>query len=216
MSDTDEAISRFFCDYRPLWVPINLDQLARVVAPVEIAENPFLNAQWVCDLLGAIQLPGHLEDQGLLTCTYGGFLEDRSHLWRGHYFKKGAIHLGVDLNAPSGIAVCLPCEGTLVESFTDPDQDGGWGGRVTFDCGGAFLTFGHLAGIPPEDLVGSRFPAGRRIGLIADRSRNGGWYDHLHIQASRTFDPARDGYADELYDGIEDEFLDPIEFVRRK
>ena len=202
-------ISKFFKSFNPLWVPINLNELAKIIAPNIIEKNPFLNAQWVDDLLGAIQLPCKTH-----TCTYGGFLEDRSHLWRGHYFKNGAIHLGVDINAPQNVNVVLPCDGKLVESFQDPDQDGGWGGKLTFDCNGFFLTFGHLDGILTADNIGKTFNAGDDIGLVATRKRNGGWYQHLHVQASKIFDPNRDGYAETLYDGIEKDFFDPIEVVK--
>ena len=77
----------FFRTFRTQWIHVNLNDLAKILAPMDVVENPFLDAQWVDNLLGAMQLPNNVH-----TCTYGGFLEDRSHLWRGHYFKKGPIH----------------------------------------------------------------------------------------------------------------------------
>ena len=201
----------FFRTFRTQWIHVNLNDLAKILAPMDVVENPFLDAQWVDNLLGAMQLPNNVH-----TCTYGGFLEDRSHLWRGHYFKKGPVHLGVDFNVPKNVAVTLPCDGTLVESFQDPDQNGGWGGKVTYDCDGFFLTFAHLKEIPPEYRIGDKFLAGDGVGFTAAQTQNGGWFEHLHVQASRTFDPNRDGYVEELYDGIEEDFFDPIEIVNRK
>lgn len=200
------TIRALFPNYVSKWRYLNLDQLARRFSPDTNLPNPFLDPEWMNETL----LYVHNTLMGSEYTTYGGFFEERSHLWRGHYHEGNAIHLGTDFNVPSGIRVNLPGDGILVESFQDPDQEGGWGGKLTFNCGSFFLTFGHLDDILSKKMVGKKVRAGTTIGFIGTPERNGGWFNHLHVQASRTFDPNRDGYVDHFYKDIEKDFFDPV------
>ena len=64
--------------------------------------------------------------------SYGGYLEDRRHLWRGSYLEaKGAfVHLGVDFNVPQGTRVAVVEDSVVMLVDDDGDFDGGWGPRV--------------------------------------------------------------------------------------
>ena len=61
--------------------------------------------------------------------SWGGWLEDRAHLWRGSYLPPGgAVHIGIDINAPAGTRVLSPLEGEVVHAVPDSELGGGWGG----------------------------------------------------------------------------------------
>lgn len=141
--------------------------------------------------------------------SWGGWLEDRSTIWSGHYQKPGeCVHLGIDVNVPAGTPVYMPTKGRLVYSFKDPDQNGGWGGKLIFKCKGGFLILGHLDDIPSDlDIM---YDEGKRVGVIAEQDCNGGWFPHLHVQTMRKFDPDVDGYS-AYYTGIEKAFPNPVE-----
>jgi hypothetical protein len=48
--------------------------------------------------------------------TYGGFLENRTHLWDGFEpTMKYMIHLGVDVSAPAGQSVAVTCDATVID-----------------------------------------------------------------------------------------------------
>lgn len=205
------TIRNLFPAYVSKWRYLNLDGLARRLSPDVNSPNPFLDPEWMNETLFYV----HNTLMGSEYTTYGGFLEERSYLWRGHYQKGKVIHLGTDFNVPSGIRVDLPCDGVLVESFQDPDQEGGWGGKLTFDCDGFFLTFGHLDDILSKKRMGKKVKAGTTIGFVGTPKRNGGWFDHVHVQASRAFDPDRDGYVED-YCEVEDDFFDPIYAINQR
>lgn len=166
-----------------------------------------------------------LEDAGLhwaealhkrlgIEFSFGGYMEDRSHLMRDHYQKPGETwHLGIDYTVPSGTEVHLPFNAELVYFQVDPDQNGGWGGKAIFspnkkDC----LIFGHLNEIESRK---TQWNAGDRISTIADFSKNGGWFPHLHIQVVANSAPSPflvDGY-NALYLGIDRDFPRPDVFI---
>lgn len=142
--------------------------------------------------------------------SYGGYMEDRSHLWRGHYMKPGYTwHLGIDFNIPAGTVVCLPERCVLERSVMDADRNGGWGGQLVFRIFGVdnyFLVLGHLADIVSEEKI---YEAGAPVGQIAAAPFNGNWHPHLHVQACRNRPDAQlDGYS-KLYDGVENDFPRP-------
>jgi murein DD-endopeptidase MepM/ murein hydrolase activator NlpD len=118
--------------------------------------------------------------------SYGGFLEDRSNLWKAHYMKDSHsfMHLGVDYYVPEGTEVALPLDGTIAHVMADKDQNGGWGGRVLMQLKHnreLFALFGHLA----HNLyvsAGDSCNEAKIIGKVAGHKDNGGWYPHLHLQ----------------------------------
>jgi len=164
------------------WTKANLDALARVEFPATDGPNPLNDPgfceQWVNEVASR---------QGADHC-WGGWLEDRAHLWRGHYLPDGCtIHLGIDLNVPAGTTVLAPVSGEVMHAVPCRDLGGGWGGwfvvRDDTPAGGAeYVLLGHLAhaGLPQ---AGERLVRGRPVGVIGTAEENGGWYPHLHLQA---------------------------------
>ncbi len=152
--------------------------------------------------------------------SFGGYLEDRSFLFRNKYHaQRGTfIHLGVDYNVPAGTPVTVPCPATVVDRWIDKDQEGGWGGRVVLflPWSNYYMIYAHLAaeGLPmPGDHLGNAW--GRtEVGLVGAEHENGGWFPHLHIQLVsgdylKSHDVREfDGYA-KMYDGIERDFPNP-------
>lgn len=136
--------------------------------------NPAVCERWI----------NELHSKRGLDYSFGGFLEDRSNIWKNHYLKRtrAFVHLGVDYNIPANTSVALVRPGRVIDVFKDKDQSGGWGGRVLFRLdNGIYLIYGHLK----HDLsvkVGEEYPSGFIVGKTGERSENGGWYPHLHVQ----------------------------------
>ncbi len=121
--------------------------------------------------------------------TFGGYLEDRSILWKGFEQSGTMIHLGVDINNLTiGDPVTLPCDGKLVHILKDKSKMNGWGGRLIFRLttpfnGASYLLYGHLDYSSWDNLaIGRKFKAGDVVGYIGDSTVNGGWFVHLHCQ----------------------------------
>ena len=164
------------------WAMVNLDALAHTEVPPE-GDNPLLDPA-ICDAW----VRGVADGLGV-DFTYGGYMEDRSTLWRGHYHDPEVMtHLGVDFNVAAGTPVAVPAACTVVGVLRDPDQSGGWGGRVLIrfthtprGTGVPYLLFAHLAhdGLPE---VGTTLTLGQTLGVVGPAEQNGGWYPHLHVQ----------------------------------
>ncbi len=161
------------------WAEVGMDALAR--KEFTGRSNPLIDPQqcdeWVLDLA---------KRQGV-DYTYGGYLEDRSHLWRGHYLGPGTqLHLGVDYNVPVGTKVIILSDAEIVHMGYD-SSFGGWGGVIVFRFdkapypGADYLFYGHLAW---DDTVALRqkVKAGELVGHIGKPHENGMWFPHLHVQ----------------------------------
>jgi murein DD-endopeptidase MepM/ murein hydrolase activator NlpD len=164
------------------WTRVDLDALARAEFPDTATSNP-LNDPWTCDSWVRTVTARLGADH-----SWGGWLEDRSHLWRGHYLPPGgAIHLGIDLNVPAGTTVLTPLGGVVVHAAPCRALGGGWGGWFVLRAdtprdGAAYLLFAHLAhrGLPQR---GQTFAERAPVGVVGMPDENGGWYPHLHLQA---------------------------------
>ena len=183
------------------WARADLDSLARRDFPATDDLNP-LNDPEFCDRWVS-QVAAWL---GADHC-WGGWLEDRAHLWRGHYLPEGCtIHLGIDLNVPAGTAVLAPVSGEVMHAVPCRALGGGWGGWFVLRadaprCGADYVLLGHLAhaGLPQP---GTRIVAGTKVGVIGSAAENGGWYPHLHLQAmSQAAWEAVEHAPDALLDG---------------
>ena len=184
----DRLAERLFPRLPGAWAEVNLD--AELAGPARLDPNPCLDPDRCAWLVW------HVANKHDAAHTYGGYLEDRARLWRGHYHQPGhVVHLGVDYNVPAGTPVCAPASGCqVIESRHDPDQRGGWGGRVVLQNDRGFLVLAHL---DPAHLpaVGARCAWGTPLAVVGDAAVNGGWYPHLHAQfVTRAADLGADGY----------------------
>ena len=183
------------------WAEVDLDRMSRL-EPRATGKNPLLDhatcdafVRTVASRLGA-------------DFTYGGYGEDRAHLWAGHYMAGGrTVHLGIDLNVPAGTSVAAPASCRVARVHRDPDQGGGWGGYVVLALdeahhGCLHVVLGHLAhaGLPE---LGAKLARGGIIGEVGQPRENGNWFPHLHVQCfdagmEKAYAPAyelMDGYG---------------------
>lgn len=188
-----------FPQLKGTWGEVNFDAIAR--------QNNF-------DADAASSIDHHwvdlLHQRMGIDYSYGGYMEYRSFLLRNHYHKDLGTdhfwHLGIDYTVPVFSAVHMPVDGTLVDSGTNNDQDGGWGGRLIFQLAdGSYLLLGHLDGFVNERRL---YKKGEDVALVGPREVNGGWFPHLHVQRCRVFNPDVDGYS-HMYEGIYLDYPDP-------
>ena len=158
---------------------------------------------------------------------YGGYLEDRSFLWRGSYMEPSKfLHLGLDFVAPAGTMVCIDQLARLVQVYQDPPGDTeGWGTRLLFQLikePRIHLVYGHLRPNALLHNVEDYFQPGQHIGDLGDPTENGGWSAHLHVQAIRGSieefldDPAAlDGYGElDQLEALAYRFPDPLQWLK--
>src|SRR5581483_4106920 len=175
------------------WAKINLnDEFKRF--DDETLRSPACNPVWCADMVKKI----HIEKG--VDFSYGGFLEYRGDVWRGHYMSKTSdyIHVGVDYNVPIGTEVIIPADGILLLAELDVDRFGGWGGRMIFHMEDEnsipkYVEFAHMFDMNTQ--VGEYYEVGDTIGFVADDLNNGGWYPHLHVQVMDAYWPNCDGYT---------------------
>lgn len=184
----------------------------------ELTESPLLDPQ-ICQ---AMVEECHM--QLGVDYSYGGWLEDRSVLWKGSYLEEGNkyIHLGLDINAPVGTPVALGMPGQIVFMDNDHPLLGGWGKRVMIKLHSVpiVLIYGHLANIRYN--VGQFLNSGEIFAEIGPSSSNGKWYTHVHVQAMtmRAYNDflkkplELDGYGKERdISELARLFPDPIQFI---
>jgi len=156
-----------------------------------------------------------------LHCSYGGWLEDRRHLWAGSYLEetRSYLHLGVDFNAPEGTAIYAEDDMLVVWTGDDYPEEYGWGRRVIFELHrvGVLIGYGH---IEPTGYIkpGARIRNEDLIGFVDSPERNGGWHPHVHVQCYAGFTVeaavAADGYGDPYQRGLLAKMHpDPLQFV---
>jgi len=172
------------------------------------------------------------------ACTYGGFLEDRTQLWKGVYpsdAKTKVVHLGVDIN---NVLVNQPVasltNGLVVHVIKDHSAQRGWGGAVV--CltdmkkgkNAIYILYAHLSDALPT--VGTKVKPGTIIGFIGAPALNGGWFPHLHLQIMtakflKPYDdlskidgyqvwPVKDSHTTMKQLLKSDGLIDPLEFVK--
>jgi hypothetical protein len=182
------------------WGTINLNECAKIISKIAPSDEPFLDPK---KQIALIELIHSIKE---VDCTHGGYLEDRSDLWKGHYHEPGATwHLGIDYNVPENTSVYLPVKATLIHSVIDKDQYGGWGGKMIFQAeNGIYFILGHLKNMMERKV----YNPGIYVGEIAGPECNGNWYPHLHVQCMRKLDLDVDGYS-KMYDEIKEDFPNP-------
>ena len=111
-----------------MWGEISLDECSKLFSSSE--EIPLL------DVNSQISFVNDMHKWIGTDYSHGGYLENRSSLWRGMYMMKEMppkpIHLGIDYNVPARTPVHMPYSGQCVSYVIDKDQDGGWGGTDIF------------------------------------------------------------------------------------
>lgn len=161
-----------------LWGEIDLNECVKSFRPHWMSGvNPML------DPLQQTKFVNEMHKQMGRDYSYGGYLEDRSTMWRGHYHDPNKmIHLGIDFNVPANTPVYTPFGGWVVFKRNDKDQNGGWGTRIDFLIGETYWIVAHLR--PDSDVkVGDSFSGyGMLLGHTASHKRNGGWFPHVHLQ----------------------------------
>ena len=145
------------------------------------------------------------------SCSYGGWFEDRSTLWQGHYMQPNLVfHLGVDFNVPERSRIYSPADARVVETWHDEDSRGGWGGRIALELKPRLiLLLAHLGKIRVRS--GSRVRRGQLLGNVGDPTNNGNWFPHLHAQVVRGSIADVDGYG-AFSVGNQRKFPDPFRF----
>jgi peptidoglycan LD-endopeptidase LytH len=122
--------------------------------------------------------------------AYGGYGEHRGiYASSGHFNNTEndrCIHLGIDLWATAGTAVFAPLDGTI-HSFQYNGNVLDYGATIITEHildGQKFqLLFGHLSLKSLENCVkNAKILRGSKIAQLGNRTENGGWSPHLHLQ----------------------------------
>ncbi len=184
------------------WARANVAELYERLPVDSLDKSPAIDPEWCRGMMESL----HAELG--VDFTFGGYMEDRSKLWKGHYHKPDQMmHLGIDYNVPADVPVYTPVGGRVVLLEEDPDQGGGWGSRLILKVNeNLFVIFAHLYQV--HGLLGRNIGKGEPIGLVAPSDKNGGWYPHLHVQCMRKYDRAADGYGANSPQTVHD-FPDP-------
>jgi hypothetical protein len=202
---------------------INLDDCARRFFPKGAcaAENTLLDPA-ICQ-----RMVDRAHAEAGCSWSFGGYLENRSHLWRSSYMEDtgGFIHLGVDCNVAAGNRVAAPYDCTVLHIFDDGETPQGWGPRLTVAPADPSLPYLILAHLEPLTLgLGQSISKGEVLSRVAEPPFNGRWFPHLHLQQVRRawFDSLSadeinnlDGYGHPSQLGtLQDRYPDPTWLVR--
>ncbi len=164
-------------------VIVNLDAMARELKPSTDTRGRLLNADATDRLLR------RLCQRWKAGYTLGGYLEDRRVAWSGSYLNdEAALHVAIDVNLPAQTAISLAQDATLVHTQHDPGQNGGWGGVAIFKLDQpvgsiSHVLYAHLARGSVRHTIGTHIKVGEVVAHLGEEHENGGWYEHVHIQA---------------------------------
>ncbi|MBN1196753.1 MAG: aminotransferase class III-fold pyridoxal phosphate-dependent enzyme, partial [Candidatus Aminicenantes bacterium] len=123
------------------------------------------------------------------------------------------IHLGMDLFATAGTAVCAPLDGIVV-SAVDNAFPGDYGPTVILrhtpaDGPPFFTLYGHLARESITDLKpGTPVGRGREFVRLGADSENGGWPPHLHFQVMADLLDCKDNFPGVAAPGEKEAWLE--------
>lgn len=133
-----------------------------------------------------------------LDFSYGGWMEERTNLLRGAYMDKQNkfIHLGVDINVPTGTEIATDFKAEVVKVGDDFDPDGGWGPHVILKhlSVPVYIIYGHLDR-NIKCKLGDILEKDTIFAKIGFPPENGNWFPHLHVQC----------ISDEYYQEIKNE-----------
>lgn len=191
---------------------------------VKAGENPLLDPE-ICQKM---VLQAHQKYN--LDFSYGGWPEDRSVLWHGSYLdaENSYIHLGVDINVPTGTEIAIDFDAEVVRIDDDYPEEGGWGPRVIVKNLSVpiYLIYAHLDR-EIKCKVGDSLKVGQVFAKVGKAPFNGNWFPHLHVQTitaeyyknleENNSWSELDGYG--LYADISSNsklFPDPLQFILLK
>ena len=161
---------------------------------LKTGENPLLDPA-ICQKMVA-----DVHKRYNLDFSYGGWMEDRSVLWKGSYLDRWNTftHLGVDVNVPEGTEIAAPFDGDVAKIDDDHPEEGGWGPRVILKHASLpiYMIFAHLDR-SISCKVGQKLVKGQVFAKVGKAPYNGNWFPHLHLQT----------IAKEYYEKIEKEDL---------
>lgn len=205
------------------YAEVNLNDLAKKWLTEKYPSPPEKNP--LMDPLVCQQMVDEFHASNGLAFSFGGYLEDRSTVWRDSYLtpKNTYLHLGVDYNAPIGTEVAIDHDAEVIFTMDDTPLIGGWGSHVMFKLSDApmYLLYGHLdKNLRAE--AGQKLSPGTVFATVGAPNVNGHWYSHVHVQAltPETFAKfekdidALDGYglvAEKS--SLSTQFPDPAQFV---
>ena len=184
------------------WAKMSLNYFAKKefghLAGTNPLNDPLFCSKWIDNIAKTFE-SDHI---------FGGYMEDRTSLWRGSYLPpEKSKHLGIDYIVSPGTPVAAPLKCEVIFTCQDDDQNGGWGGFIDFKIiyqddrvmPNATLLYAHLEHDSlPE--IGTVFNAGDTVARIGSMNENGGWFPHLHVQGHfGDFQPEKfrelDGYG---------------------
>lgn len=154
-----------------------------------------------------------------LDFSYGGWMEDRSFLWKGTYLEplNTYIHLGIDVNAPAGTDISIDFDAEVVKIDDDYPEEGGWGPRVVVKHAKepVYFIYAHL----DKEIkckIGDVLKKDQIFAKVGKPPYNGNWFPHVHIQTIRQ-EYYKEVMKDDLWDEVDGygAFEDLRENVRR-
>jgi hypothetical protein len=119
--------------------------------------------------------------------SFGGWWEDRSILWKGSYLDKteNYIHLWIDINTPAPMTVVSPFHWKVILSDDDAPLHHGWWNFYILESdipNKNYLLLAHLWDTRTKK-VWDKVTKWEIIWNIWKKEHNGGWFEHLHVQA---------------------------------
>lgn len=141
-----------------------------------------------------LDLSGATAPQNASAWSVGRYDEVRPQMYKNHGNR--CLHVGIDLGAPVGTAVCAFADGKVLHVGCNPNP-GDYGFVIVtehvVDGQSLYALFGHLSA---TSVVGKTCGAvvkrGDTLGWIGSKSENGGWPPHVHFQLSRVRPPTHD------------------------
>ncbi|MBI1362107.1 MAG: peptidoglycan DD-metalloendopeptidase family protein [Alphaproteobacteria bacterium] len=175
---------------------------ADIMAGLREAKPVRLDAETV-DARGRRKSDGELAAKYTDALLFGGYGEDRA-MYATPLFNPGTVeprtlHIGLDIFGPAGAALFAPVAGRI-HSFQDNDQPGDYGPAIILEHepaeGVVFHTlYGHLSRSSLKGLaVGNTITVGQKLGELGERSENGGWLPHVHVQVLLEIGDAKGDY----------------------
>ena len=120
----------------------------------------------------------------------GRYNEHRPQMYKESQFTDTlrTIHIGIDIGAPLGTQVHAFDDGVIfLQGYNPLPQD--YGATIItkheFQGKSLYVLYGHLS-LASLDLhhEGEAFPRGAVLATLGNKSENGGWNSHLHVQLS--------------------------------